>query len=89
MLIERSGHSGAPAPAHSSDATCRTGLRRIDWVRLVVDSHVASAPPVRAEAIGVGYRLPVTCPIPLSLAADLIASGTPYVSHVVAPEDRA
>jgi hypothetical protein len=52
----------------------RVGLRRIDWIRLVVaDEQVA------AEAVGVGFRLPVTCPITLSLAAELIAAGTPHV----------
>ena len=52
------------------------GLRRVDWVRFVVD-HDA----VRAEAVGVGYRLPATRPIPLSLAAALIAEGTPSVTR--------
>ena len=52
------------------------GLRRVDWVRFVVD-HDA----VRAEAVGVGYRLPATRPIPLSLAAALIADGTPSVTR--------
>jgi hypothetical protein len=31
--------------------------------------------------VGVGYRLPATCPIPLSLAAALIAEGTPSVTR--------
>ena len=52
------------------------GLRRVDWVRFVVDQDA-----VRAEAVGVGYRLPATCPIPLSLAAALIAEGTPSVTR--------
>ena len=30
------------------------GLRRVDWVRFLVDQDA-----VRAEAVGVGYRLPV------------------------------
>ena len=55
-----------------------TGLRRVDWVRLVVEHRT-----VRAEAIGVGYRLPVTCSIPLSVAAALVAGGIPSVTRRV------
>jgi hypothetical protein len=62
----------------SSEVTSRTGLRRIDWVRLLDDGG-----RFRAEVVGVGFRLPVTCPIPLSLAADLIASGVPHVTRSV------
>jgi hypothetical protein len=51
------------------------GLRRVDWVRFVVD-HDA----VRAEAVGVGYRLPTARRIPLSVAAALVAQGTPSVT---------
>ena len=60
------------------------GLRRVDWVRFVVD-HDA----VRAEAVGVGYRLPATRPIPLSLAAALIADGTPAVTRRLHAETAA
>jgi hypothetical protein len=59
----------------SSEVTNRTGLRRVDWVRLLDDGG-----RFRAEVVGVGFRLPVTYPIPLSLAADLIASGVPHVT---------
>jgi hypothetical protein len=52
------------------------GLRRVDWVRFVVD-HDA----VRAEAVGVGYRLPAARPIPLAVAAALLAEGTPSVTR--------
>jgi hypothetical protein len=55
----------------------RVGLRRVDWVRLLVDED-----EVTAEAVGVGFRLPTTCPIPLSLATELIAMGTPSVTRV-------
>jgi hypothetical protein len=54
------------------------GLRRVDWVRFVVD-HDA----VRAEAVGVGYRLPTARPIPLSVAAALLAQGTPSITRTV------
>jgi hypothetical protein len=54
------------------------GLRRVDWVRFVV-AHDA----VRAEAVGVGYRLPATRPIPLSVAAALLAQGTPSITRTV------
>ncbi len=54
------------------------GLRRVDWVRFVVD-HDA----VRAEAVGVGYRLPVARPISLSVAAALLAQGTPSVTRKI------
>jgi hypothetical protein len=55
-----------------------TGLRRVDWVRLVVEHDT-----VRAEAVGVGHRLPVTRSIPLSVAAALLAGGIPSVTRRV------
>jgi hypothetical protein len=54
------------------------GLRRVDWVRFVVDHD-----EVRAEAVGVGYRLPTTRPIPLSVAAALLSRGTPSITRTV------
>jgi len=54
------------------------GLRRVDWVRFVVD-HDA----VRAEAVGVGYRLPTPRAIPLSVAAALLAQGTPSITRTI------
>jgi hypothetical protein len=68
-------HAGRRQTSSSSTAT---GLRRVDWVRLVVDDD-----QVRAEAVGVGYRLPATRPIPLSVARALMAEGTPSVMHRV------
>jgi hypothetical protein len=59
----------------SSEVTNRTGLRRVDWVRLLDDGG-----RFQAEVVGVGFRLPVTHQIPLSLAADLIAAGVPHVT---------
>lgn len=65
----------------ATDATSRTGLRRIDRVRVIDEGG-----RYRAEVVGVGFRLPVTCPIPLSLAADLIFSG---ISHVTRTDEFA
>jgi hypothetical protein len=48
----------------------------VDWVRLVVTDD-----GTRAEAVGVGFRLPVIRPIPLSVATFLIACGTPHVTR--------
>jgi len=59
----------------SSGAAPVAGLRRVDWVRLFVDHG-----QLQAEAVGVGFRLPVTCPISLAVAARLIASGVPHVT---------
>ena len=36
---------------------------------------------MRAEAVGTGYRLPTTRPIPLAVAAALIGGGTPSVTR--------
>jgi hypothetical protein len=60
----------------TTSSSTATGLRRVDWVRLVVDDD-----QVRAEAVGVGYRLPTTRPIPLSVAQALMAEGTPSVTR--------
>jgi hypothetical protein len=54
------------------------GLRRVDWVRVFVDDG-----HLRAEAVGIGFRLPAVCSIPLDMAANLIAGGTPHVTHVI------
>jgi hypothetical protein len=62
----------------TQDDRSAAGLRRVDWVRFLVD-HDA----VRAEAVGVGYRLPTTRPISLSVAAALLAQGTPSVTRTV------
>jgi hypothetical protein len=58
------------------EAPGTTGLRRVDWIRFVVEKD-----DVLAEAVGVGYRLPVSRPIPLSVAAELLAQGTPSVTR--------
>jgi hypothetical protein len=53
------------------------GMRRIECVRLVFDGETS-----RAEVVGVGFRLPVSRPVPLGLAGRLIASGTPHLTLV-------
>jgi hypothetical protein len=59
-------------------AFARTGLRRVDWVRLLVDSEGKS---VAAQVEGVGHRSLQRRAVPLSLAHELIAGGTPYVTR--------
>ncbi len=53
---------------------CVGGLRRVDWVRLYRDGEC-----LRAEAVGMGFRLPMSAPIPVAMAARLIAAGIPSV----------
>jgi hypothetical protein len=62
----------------SQDSQGAAGLRRVDFVRFVVDHD-----EVRAEAVGVGYRLPTTRPIPLSVVAALLSHGTPSTTRTV------
>jgi hypothetical protein len=56
----------------SRTAAAPVPLRRVEWVRVTVDGR-----SVRAEAIGVGYRLPATCRISMAMAADLARQGVP------------
>jgi hypothetical protein len=51
-----------------------TGLRRVQWVRVLVDGE-----STRAEAIGVAHRRPATVPISLRMASRLAAAGVPTV----------
>jgi hypothetical protein len=46
--------------------------RRLNWVRVIVDDD-----GIRAEAVGIRYRLPAVVPISLRLAAELARDGTP------------
>jgi hypothetical protein len=52
----------------------RTGLRRVSWVRIVVDGGGA-----RCEVLGVGHRLPSVRRVSLDTALTLAASGVPTV----------
>jgi hypothetical protein len=88
--VERTGvGSSSKAPGHTpfsrkqaraDHGVARVGLRRVDWVRLVLDQDQRC---VGAEVVGVGFRLPVTCAISVEAAEDLIAQGTPYVIRFV------
>ena len=49
-------------------------MRRVSWVRIVVDGEVA-----QCEVLGVGHRLPTVRRISLDTALDLAASGVPTV----------
>lgn len=51
-----------------------TGMRRIDWVRIVVSPAGTSC-----QAVGVADRLPVDRPITLRTATSLVAGGVPVV----------
>jgi hypothetical protein len=53
-----------------------TGLRHLQWVRVVLGGDAT-----RAEAVGIGHRHPRTVPITLALAARLVGNGTPVVIH--------
>jgi hypothetical protein len=58
----------------AAGAGWRIGLRRTDWVRVVVDGDGA-----RAEAVGVRRRGPVAVPVSLRLASELAGAGVPLV----------
>ena len=51
-------------------------MRRIEYVRLVFDEDGA-----QAEVVGVGFRLPMTRPVPLRYAAELVRGGVPLVAR--------
>jgi hypothetical protein len=51
-------------------------MRRIEYVRLVFDDDGA-----QAEVVGVGFRLPMTRPVPLRYAAELVRGGVPLVAR--------
>ena len=61
---------------HPSRPESIAGLRRVDWVRILVDE---AGNFLSAKVEGVGYRLPVTVPVPRQVATDLIVAGTPWV----------
>ena len=54
----------------------RLGMRRVAWVRVVLDGD-----DCRAEVHGLGHRLPRTRRVPLGLASALAAEGVPLLVH--------
>ena len=59
----------------------QTGMRRVSWVRIVLDDGGA-----HCEVLGVGHRLPNVRRVSLDTALALAASGVPTV---VRSADRA
>jgi hypothetical protein len=59
---------GRPKPAPA------TGLRRVSWVRIVLDDQGA-----HCDVFGVGHRLPSAHRVSLETALALSASGVPTV----------
>ena len=62
---------GAPK---ASRLPVETGMRRVSWVRIVLDDHGA-----HCHVLGVGHRLPMSRPVSLDTALALAASGIPTV----------
>jgi len=62
----------------SPKAAPQTGMRRVSWVRIVVDGH-----GVHCEVLGVGHRLPTVRRVSLDTALSLAASGVPTVVRSV------
>jgi hypothetical protein len=81
-LARRTSRSAASRPDASRAATCPVPLRRVEWVRITVEGR-----SVRAEAVGVGYRLPASCRISMMMAADLTGQGVPFSVHAVGEVD--
>jgi hypothetical protein len=63
-----------PAAGTPGRGDARLGFRRVSHVRV----HVGGG-CVRAEVVGVLHRLPVSVPVPLGVAARLVADGVPVV----------
>ena len=67
----------------SPAAPVETGMRRVSWVRIVLDDHGP-----RCQVLGVGHRLPNARPISLDTALALAAAGVPTVVRSVDGSDR-
>ena len=69
--------------AAARPAGVETGMRRVSWVRIVVDDS-----GTRCQVVGVGHRLPSTRRVSLETALALAASGVPTVVRTAddAPE---
>ena len=61
-------------PKATGETTVQTGMRRVSWVRIVVDDAGA-----HCEVLGVGHRLPNVRRVSLDTALALAASGVPTV----------
>lgn len=70
-----------PVPSRAVDVPSMpdVGLRRVEWVRLLVGPR-----GTRAEAVGVGHRLPAAIPVSLRTATQLMRAGTPLIVRHVA-----
>jgi len=83
MATRSFGHRHEEVPrAKPGTGVGAPGLRRVSWVRI----EVVAGRPVRAEAVGVAHRLPVTVPISLRRASELAAGGVPVVRRRVDAE---
>jgi hypothetical protein len=58
----------------AQDLARELGFRRVDFIRLIVSDD-----EVRAEAVGVAHRLPVSRPIPIHVASACMRAGTRHV----------
>ena len=61
-------------PPKARPARVETGMRRVSWVRIVLDDDGA-----RCQVLGVGHRLPNARPVSLDTALALAATGVPTV----------
>jgi hypothetical protein len=64
------------------EALPTTGMRRVSWVRIVLDDHGA-----HCEVHGVGHRLPSVRRVSLDTALALAAGGVPTVVRSVHDAD--
>jgi hypothetical protein len=67
------GFPKAP-PRTGSGAAVETGMRRVSWVRILLDEHGA-----HCELLGVGHRFPSVRRVSLDTALALAARGVPTV----------
>jgi len=65
---------GSPKATVAGRAGGETGMRRVSWVRIVVDDRGA-----RCQVLGVGHRLPSARRVSLETALALAAKGVPTV----------
>ncbi|MDP9386608.1 MAG: hypothetical protein M3Q48_01430 [Actinomycetota bacterium] len=76
----------AGSPHRSTGSAARLpqlGLRRVGWVRVVLD---ADGP--RCQVVGTSFRLPVVRDVPVRTAAALLAAGVPGVVRSPVPGTR-